>query len=234
MADLRTQYATGTTDAVQVDEGLRQHMLKVYNYMASGVMLTFIIAWAVAQSPALVNAVAGLGIILIIAAFGLVFFLSARIHKMKASTAQVCFWIYAAMFGLILSTYFVVFTGESIARVFFISAATFGAMSLWGYTTKRDLTGLGSFLFMGLIGLIIAVVVNMFLESSALHFAISVIGVLIFVGLTAYDTQKVKEMYLVTDSGEVAQKKSILGALTLYMDFIGIFIYLMMLFGNRE
>ena len=234
MADLRTQFATRAMDDAQIDAGLRAYMLKVYNYMGSGVMLTFAIAWGVAQSPALANAVMSLGLILLLAAFGLVFFLSARMHKMKASTAQMCFWIYSALFGLILSTYFLVYTGESIARVFFITAATFGAMSLYGYTTKRDLTGLGAFLFMGMIGLIIAIVVNMFLASSALHFAVSVIGVLIFVGLTAFDTQKIKEMYVVSDSGEVAAKKSILGALKLYMDFIGIFIYLMALFGGRE
>ena len=234
MADLRTPFSTRAMDDAQIDVGLRGYMLKVYNYMASGVMLTFAIAWAVAQSPALASTVMSLGIILFIAAIGLVFFLSARIHKMRASTAQACFWVYSALFGLILSTYFLVFTGESIARVFFITAATFGAMSLYGYTTKRDLTGLGAFLFMGMIGLIIAIVVNLFLASSALHFAISVIGVLIFVGLTAFDTQKIKEMYVVSDSGEVAAKKSILGALKLYMDFIGIFIYLMALFGGRE
>ncbi len=231
MADLRTQFAARSADAVQIDEGLRKHMLKVYNYMASGVMLTFIIAWAVAQNPGLYGAVASLGWIVFLVALGLVFFIGARIHKMSPAAAQACFWIYAALFGLILSTYFVYFTGESIARVFFITAATFGAMSLWGYTTKRDLTGLGSFLFMGLIGIIIAGVVNLFVLSSALHFAVSVIGVLIFVGFTAYDTQKIKTMYLASDSLEVADKKAILGALNLYMDFILIFMYLMSLFG---
>jgi len=221
-------------DDAQIDVGLRAYMLKVYNYMGSGVMLTFAIAWAVAQSPAVASAVVSMGLILILAAFGLVFFMSARIHKISATTAQACFWAYSTLFGVILSTYFLVYTGESIARVFFITAATFGSMSLYGYTTKRDLTSLGSFLAMGMIGLLIAIVVNMFLASSALHFAVSVIGVLIFVGLTAFDTQKIKEMYLVSDSGEVAAKKSIMGALKLYMDFIGIFIYLMALFGGRE
>ncbi|MDA0261376.1 MAG: Bax inhibitor-1/YccA family protein [Proteobacteria bacterium] len=234
MADLRTQFATRAADDAHIDVGLRSYMLKVYNYMGSGVMLTFAVAWAVAQSPALAQAAMSMSMVLLIATVGLVFFLSARIDRIKASTAQAIFWVYSAMFGLILSTFFLVYTGESIARVFFITAATFGAMSLYGYTTKRDLTGIGSFLFMGMIGLIIAIMVNWFLESSALHFAVSVIGVLIFVGLTAFDTQKIKEMYLVSDSGEVAAKKSVLGALKLYMDFIGIFIYLMALFGGRE
>ena len=234
MADLRTQFATRAADDAHIDVGLRAYMLKVYNYMGSGVMLTFAVAWAVAQSPALAQAAMSMSMVLLIATVGLVFFLSARIDRIKASTAQAIFWVYSAMFGLILSTFFLVYTGESIARVFFITAATFGAMSLYGYTTKRDLTGIGSFLFMGMIGLIIAIMVNWFLESSALHFAVSVIGVLIFVGLTAFDTQKIKEMYLVSDSGEVAAKKSVLGALKLYMDFIGIFIYLMALFGGRE
>ena len=234
MADLRSRFATRAVDDAQIDVGLRAYMLKVYNYMCSGVMLTFAVAWAVAQSPAVASAVMSMGLILILVAFGLVFFMSARIHKISAGTAQACFWAYSTLFGLILSTYFLIYTGESIARVFFITAATFGSMSLYGYTTKRDLTGLGSFLFMGMIGLLIAIVVNMFLASSALHFAVSVIGVLIFVGLTAFDTQKIKEMYLVSDSGEVAAKKSIMGALKLYMDFIGIFIYLMALFGGRE
>ena len=231
MADLRTQFAARTAEAVQIDEGLRKHMLKVYNYMATGVMLTFVVAWAVAQSPALYAVVASLGWIVLIAAIGLVFFIGARIHRMSPAAAQTCFWIYAALFGLILSTYFVYFTGASIARVFFITAATFGAMSLWGYTTKRDLSGLGSFLFMGLIGIIIAAVVNLFLLSSMLHFVVSVIGVLIFVGFTAYDTQKIKEMYLASDSVAVADKKAILGALKLYLDFVLIFTYLMHLFG---
>ena len=234
MADLRSQFGTRAMDDAQIDVGLRAYMLKVYNYMGSGVMLTFAIAWAVAQSPAVASAVMSMGLILILAAFGLVFFMSARIHKISATTAQACFWAYSTLFGVILSTYFLVYTGESIARVFFITAATFGSMSLYGYTTKRDLTSLGSFLAMGMIGLLIAIVVNMFLASSALHFAVSVIGVLIFVGLTAFDTQKIKEIYLVSDSGEVAAKKSIMGALKLYMDFIGIFIYLMALFGGRE
>ena len=234
MADLRSQFASRSIDESQIDAGLRAYMLKVYNYMGSGVMLTFAVAWGVAQSPAVASAVMSMGIILLLAAFGLVFFLSARIHKMSATAAQACFWAYSVLFGLILSTYFLVYTGESIARVFFITAATFGSMSLYGYTTKRDLTGIGSFLFMGMIGLIIAIVVNMFLASSALHFAISVIGVLIFVGLTAFDTQKIKEMYLVSDSGEIVAKKSVMGALKLYMDFIGIFVYLMALFGGRE
>ena len=160
--------------------------------------------------------------------------LSFGIHKLKASTAQALFWLFAGVMGLSLAHIFLVFTGASIARVFFITAGTFGAMSLYGYTTKRDLTGWGSFLFMGLIGVVIAMVVNMFIASAALHFAISVIGVLVFVGLTAYDTQRIKNEYNEADSSEIAGKKAIMGALRLYLDFINIFLFLLHLFGSRE
>jgi FtsH-binding integral membrane protein len=153
---------------------------------------------------------------------------------MKAATAQITFWIYAALNGVAFSTLGLVYSGNSITRVFFISAASFAALSLWGYTTKRDLTGWGSFLFMGLIGIIIASLVNLFMASSALQFAISVIGVLVFAGLTAYDTQKIKEMYLEADDGETMSKKIIMGALSLYLDFINLFLMLLRLFGNRN
>jgi FtsH-binding integral membrane protein len=163
-----------------------------------------------------------------------VFFLSFRIQSMSAMAAQTTFWVYAAIMGLSLSSIFLVFTGESITRVFFITAASFGALSLFGYTTKKDLSGWGSFLFMGLIGIVIASLVNIFLASSAMQFAISVIGVLVFAGLTAYDTQQIKEMYFEGDSSEVAAKKSVMGALRLYLDFINLFMMLLQLFGNRE
>jgi FtsH-binding integral membrane protein len=226
------------TEAAQadVDVGLRSYMLRVYNYMASGLALTGLVAAFVAGTPAVHEAIFGTPLmwLAILAPIGLVFFLSFRVHAMKASTAQAVFWIYAALNGVAFSTIFLVYTGTSIARVFFITAATFAAMSLYGYTTKRDLTGMGTFLFAGLIGILIAGLVNLFLQSSALQFAISVIGVIVFVGLTAYDTQRIKEVYYEADGEEVAAKKSIMGALTLYLDFINIFLMLMQLFGDRK
>jgi uncharacterized protein len=223
--------------AAEVDVGLRQYMLQVYNYMASGIALTGIVAYLVAATPALTDALFGNPImpwVVMLAPLGMVFFLSARIHAMSFSAAQISFWIFAGLMGLSLSTIFLVFTGESIARVFFITAGTFGAMSLYGYTTKRDLTKMGSFLFMGLIGIILASIVNIFVGSTALQFAISVIGVLVFVGLTAYDTQKIKEMYWEADDSETHGKKAIMGSLSLYLDFINLFVLLMQLFGARR
>ena len=228
-----------------VDVGLREHMLKVYNYMASGLALTGIVAYAAGNSPAVMSLLyatnaAGqlaptmLAWIVMLAPIGLVFFLSARIHAMQASTAQTVFWVYSALMGLSLANIFLVFTGASIARVFFITSATFGAMSLYGYTTKRDLSGFGSFLFMGLIGVVIASVVNIFLQSAAMQFVISIVGVLVFVGLTAYDTQEIKSLYLESDSTETTGKKALMGALKLYLDFINIFIMLLQLFGQRR
>ena len=244
--DSRPGFMTGAeAELAHVDVGLRQHMLKVYNYMASGLTLTGIFAYAAGNSPAIMNLLytpgpAGalsptlLAWIVMLAPVGMVFFLAARIHAMKAATAQTMFWVYSALMGLSLANIFLVFTGASIARVFFITAATFGGMSLYGYTTKRDLSGFGSFLTMGLIGIIIAMVVNLFLQSAALHFVVSVIGVLVFVGLTAYDTQAIKSIYQVSDSGEILGKKAILGALRLYLDFINMFIMLLHLFGERR
>jgi FtsH-binding integral membrane protein len=172
--------------------------------------------------------------VLIFAPLALVFFLSFRISSLSVGAAQATFWIYAALVGISLATIFVVYTATSITQVFFISAATFGAMSLYGYTTKRDLSGFGSFLFMGLIGIIVASIVNIFLASSALAFAVSIIGVLVFVGLTAYDTQKIKEMYYAGDDGTVAGRKAIMGALSLYLDFINLFLMLLRLFGQNR
>ncbi len=234
---LRTRRMTDAEAyAAGIDVGLREYMLKIYNYMASGLALTGIVAYASAQSTTLMQAIYGTPLqwVVMLAPIGLVILLSARIHNMKASTAQTVFWIYSGLMGLSLSYIFLVYTGASIARVFFITAGTFAAMSLYGYTTRRDLSGFGSFLFMGLIGIIIASVVNIFLQSSALHFVISVIGVLVFVGLTAYDTQRIKAIYNELDGSEVAGKKAIMGALTLYLDFINLFIMLLSLFGNRE
>lgn len=219
-----------------IDQGLREYMLRVYNYMASGLALTGIIAYlgyrtdfyaGIADSPLIW--------VVMLAPLGVVFYLSARIHSMSFASAQTWFWVYAALVGLSLSGIFYVYSGVSITRVFFITAGMFGAVSLYGYTTKRDLTGFGSFLFMGLIGIIIASVVNIFLASSALHFAISVIGVLVFTGLTAYDTQRIKEIYIEDDGHEVAGKKSIMGALALYLDFLNLFLMMLRLMGgNRE
>ena len=236
-------------DQAEFDAGLRAHMLRVYNYMASGLALTGIFAVIVAQMSAVTNdagQIVGLTEmgqtlfgsplkwVVMLAPLGLVFFLSARLHALKQSTAQGVFWFYAALMGVSLATILLAFTGASVARVFFITAGTFAGMSLWGYTTKKDLTGMGSFLFMGLIGIIIASIVNIFIGSSALQFGISVIGVLVFVGLTAYDTQSIKNEYAEHLDDETQGKLAISGALRLYLDFINLFIMLLHLFGDRR
>ena len=241
-----------TTGSEAVNEGLRTYMLSVYNFMGSGVLLTGLVALLifklsggmdmqvtqgfVANTTPLGNLIFNTGFkwVVALAPLGIVMYMSFGINNMSASRAQTVFWIFAGLMGASLSSIFVVYTGTSIARVFFITAATFGAMSLYGYTTKKDLTGLGSFLIMGLFGIIIASIVNIFLKSSAMHFVISILGVLIFVGLTAYDTQKIKNMYLASDGNEVMSKKAIMGALTLYLDFINLFIMLLRLFGQRR
>jgi FtsH-binding integral membrane protein len=221
---------------VDIDVGLRDYMLRIYNYMASGLALTGIVAYVFAQylhaNPALARS--PVMFVFMLAPLGLVMWLSYGINRMQASTAQALFWIYAGVMGLSMASVFLVFTGESIARVFFITAGTFAAMSLYGYTTQRDLSQWGSFLFMGLIGIIIAMVVNIFMQSPAIQWAISVIGVVVFVGLTAYDTQSIKEMYVVSDDGEIAGKKAVMGALRLYLDFINLFMMLMQLLGTRR
>jgi FtsH-binding integral membrane protein len=220
----------------RVDEGLRSYMLTVYNYMGLGLAITGLVAFLVASSPALYQPIFGTPLkwVVMLAPLGFVFFLSAKIRTMSVGAAQLTFWLFAAVMGLSLASIFLVFTGDSIARVFFITAGTFGAMSLYGYTTKRDLTAWGSFLFMGLIGIIIASLVNLFIASSALHFAISVIGVLVFVGLTAYDTQRIKELYYELDASDVVARKAIMGALSLYLDFINLFVMLLQLFGTAR
>jgi FtsH-binding integral membrane protein len=223
---------------VGIDVGLREYMLRVYNYMASGLALTGIVAFAAAWGGdnSFYASIARTPLIwlVILAPLGLVMLMSFGIQRMQASTAQLVFWLYAGLMGLSLAMVFLVFTGTSVARVFFITAGTFGGMSLYGYTTQRDLSQFGSFLFMGLIGIIIAGVVNIFIGSTALQFAISVIGVLVFVGLTAYDTQQIKEMYYEGDDYETGSKKAIMGALRLYLDFINLFMLLMQLFGTRR
>lgn len=250
MANYDNQARYGSVSRPEVgaiDEGLRAHMLRVYNYMVVGLVLTGLFAYGTYSLAFEVvgNRVVPTGLgqalfgsplmwVVIFAPLALVFFLSFRIEKMSVGAAQATFWVYAALLGISLSTIFVAYAATSITQVFFITAATFGAMSLWGYTTQRDLTSMGSFLFMGLIGIILASIVNIFLGSSALSFAISVIGVLVFTGLTAYDTQKIKEMYYVGDDGTVAGRKAIMGALSLYLDFINLFLMLLRLFGSSR
>ena len=244
----RAKEAAQQSTAV-TDEGLRAYMLKVYNYMATGILMTGIIALITFKMSVVTdnsgsivgltqmgNAIymSGLKWLVMLAPLGIVFYMSFGINKMSAAKAQTTFWIFAALMGLSLSSILLVYTGMSITRVFFICSATFGAMSIYGYTTKRDLTKLGSFLLMGLIGIIIASIVNIFMKSSMMYFVISILGVLIFVGLTAYDTQKIKNMYAASDTGELMGKKAVMGALTLYLDFINLFIMLLRLFGQRR
>jgi len=223
-------------EAAQIDVGLRQYMLRVYNTMAGGLALTGLVAFLVASSPAAVQLLFGTPLkwVVMLAPIALVFFFSFKIESLKASTAQTIFWVYAGLMGASLATVFLVFTGASVARTFFVTAAAFAGLSLYGYTTKRDLSAFGTFLVMGLIGLIIASIVNIFLASSMLQFVISAAGVLIFAGLTAWDTQKIKEMYWEADGHEVASKKAIMGALTLYLDFINLFMFLLQFLGVRR
>jgi uncharacterized protein len=252
--DRQTLNARAST-AAAIDEGLRSYMLRVYNYMGIGLIVTGVAAYfaaaaAVTTDPA--NAVGTLqngtmvtqwGYLLfasplqwvvMLAPLAFVLVLSFGINKLSVGAAQVVFWAFAAIMGLSISSIFLVYTDASIAKVFFITAATFGAMSLYGYTTKRDLTGLGAFLFMGLIGLIIASLVNMFIASSAVSFALSVISVLVFTGLTAYDTQQIKDMYYSGDDGQMVGRKAIMGALRLYLDFINLFLSILRLMGDRR
>ena len=260
MSDLDRNYASpfgraaGRVDAATVDAGLRAYMLRIYNYMSIGLAITGLAALgvymaAVTTDPSGAAAkfgnafltpfgyamfVSPLKWLFILAPLAMVFVISAGINRLAPSTAQILFWVFSALMGISLSSIFLVYTHTSIVRVFFITAATFGALSLYGYTTKRDMSGMGSFLFMGLIGIIVASLVNIFFASSGLAWVISVLGVLIFTGLTAYDTQKIKEMYLESDDGTVSGRKAIMGALTLYLDFINLFLMLLRLFGNRN
>ena len=234
-------YMTRTeAEVAQYDVGLRQYMLSVYNYMASALALTGLIAYATAtyamSNPAVANLlfVSPLKWVIMLAPIGLVFFLAARVHAMSSGTAQATFWIYASLMGLSLASIFLVFTGQSIARVFFITAGTFAGVSLYGYTTKRDLSGFGTFLFMGLIGIVLASLVNIFLGSSGLNFIVSILGVLIFSGLIAYDTQKIKEQYNDAYGSDMADKVAIFGALSLYLDFVNLFQFLMSFFGQQR
>ncbi len=235
--------------AAAVDAGLRAYMIRVYNYMAAAVALTGVVAYAtfnaavVQDASGKITSLTSFGqtifstpvmIGLLLATLGLVFFISFRIDRLQYSTAMTLFMVYAALLGVTLSSIFLTYTGASITRVFFISAASFGALSLWGYTTQRDLSGMGSFLIMGLFGIIIASLVNIFLKSSGLDWAISVIGVGVFAGLTAYDTQRIKEMYDSMDDDGTIGRKAIMGALSLYLDFINLFLMLLRLVGDRR
>jgi hypothetical protein len=258
MAELRnlnTRAGQARTYDASIDAGLRAYMIRVYNLMALGLVITGLAALgtmmlATTTDPSAAVATLGNGKMLsnvgvalygsplrwvvMLAPLGMVFYLSARIQNMTVSGAQTAFWIFAGLMGLSLSSIFLVYTPASIFQTFFISATAFGALSLYGYTTKRDLSAMGSFLFMGLIGLIVASLVNLFLQSSALQFAVSVIGVLIFAGLTAFDTQQIKSMYYEGDGEAVAGRKAIMGALRLYLDFINLFMFLLQFLGNRN
>jgi FtsH-binding integral membrane protein len=221
--------------AAEIDVGLRAYMQKVFGLMAAGTAVTGLVAYFGAVSGIYAQlAATPLIWVVVFAPLVFAFIFGMRIHAMRASTAQMLFWAFAALMGLSLSYVFLAYTGTSIARTFFIAAATFAGTALYGYTTKRDLSGMGSFLMMGVIGLIIASIVNIFLVSSALHWTISVLGVLIFTGLTAYDAQNIKEMYYAGDTEEVGTKKAVMGALRLYLDFINLFIFMLQFLGERR
>lgn len=245
MAEFDTMRAAAGTRSAAIDQGLRAHMNKVYGTMSVGMILTFLVAWAVGTSPALLAVFRDpvtlspniLGWIVMFAPLIMVFAFSAMINRLSAAGAQTFFYAFAAVMGLSMAWIFVAFTGFSIAQVFLVTSIAFAGLSLYGYVTKKDLSGMGTFLIMGVIGLIVASVINIFIASSALHFAITIIGVLIFAGLTAYDTQKIKNTYLQhahSGDSEWLGKAAIMGALNLYLDFINMFMFLLQLLGNRE
>ena len=225
--------------AQSIDEGLKRHMNRVYGLMSVAMIITGVVAYLVGNNLALLNLIYGTPLkwVVMLAPLGVVFFFSARINRMSAAAAQTVFWVFSGLMGLSLSYIFIAYTGFSIAQVFLITAIAFASLSLFGYTTKKDLSGWGSFLIMGVVGIIIAAIVNIFLQLPSLAFAISVLGVLIFAGLTAYDTQKIKNTYLQMAGGgnsEWLEKSAIMGALSLYLDFLNMFIFLLHLFGNRN
>lgn len=229
----RTMRSAGS--AAAIDVGLRNYMIRIYSYMAGGLTVTAIAAYVAATSGFYQSLAGTLWIwVVMLAPLAFVLALSFGIERMSTGTAQMLFWVYAAVMGISLGGILLIYTGTSIARVFFITATTFGAMSLYGYTTNRDLSSIGSFLFMGLIGVVIASIVNIFLGSSTFQLVISIVGVIVFVGLTAYDTQRIKEIYLESDTSVAAGKKAIVGALSLYLDFINLFMLLLQLFGQRR
>ncbi len=236
--------SNANAQATQIDIGLRAYMLGVYNHMTTALAITgfFALGLSFLAGPSL-NELTPIGYavygsplkwLIMLAPLGMVFYISARLNRISAGKARNLFYIYAGLMGLSLSSLLLFYTGASVVRVFFITAGAFAALSIYGYTTKKSLSGLGSFLMMGVFGLIIAQIVNIFMASTQLDFIISIVGVLIFAGLTAYDTQKIKNMYLAGDNNEAAGKKSVLGALTLYLDFILMFQFLLMFLGNRE
>ena len=263
MSDLDRNYASpfgraaGRTDAAAVDAGLRAYMLRIYNYMSIGLAITGLAALGVYMAAVTSDPSAGavrigssnltpfgyamfvspLKWVFMLAPLAMVFAISFGINRLKPATAQMLFWAFSALMGISLSSIFLVYTHTSIVRVFFITAATFGALSLYGYTTKRDMSGMGSFLFMGLIGIIIASLVNLFLASSMLQFIVSVVGVLVFAGLTAWDTQRLKNDYIygyASQGGDIAERAAITGALSLYLNFINLFTLLLQLLGQRD
>ncbi len=245
MANYNTARTAAGARSAAIDEGLRAHMNKVYGTMSVGTLLTFLVAWAVGSSPELLSIFRNpatlqpnmLGWVVMFAPLIMVFAFGAVINRLSAAAAQLFFYVFASVMGLSMSWIFVAFTGYSIAQVFLVTSIAFASLSLWGYTTKKDISGWGSFLMMGLIGIIVASIINIFLGSPAIAFAVSIIGVLIFAGLTAYDTQEIKNEYIqhaqMGDS-EWLGKSAIMGALRLYLDFINMFMLLLQLFGNRE
>jgi len=229
----RSRGALGTAE---FDIGLRKHMLRIYNYMASGVLLTGIVAMLVASTPALYQPIFGTPLkwVVMLAPLAFVFLFSFRIEKMSASTAQALFWVFSGLMGLSLASVFLVFTGASIAQTFFVAAVMFLSMSLYGYTTGRDLSKVGSFLIMGLIGVVLASLVNLFLQSSALQMVVSIVGVIVFTGLTAWETQNIKAQYAEHHGFEANSKLAVFGALSLYLNFVNLFQLLLNLMGQRE
>lgn len=221
---------------IPVDEGLRAYMLKIYNYMGLALGVTGAVALAVASSDTMIQLIYGTPLkwVVMLGPLAFVLVLNFGVHRFSTATTQALFWTFAVLMGMSISSIFLVYTGESIARTFFIAAAMFGAMSLYGYTTKRSLISWGSFLIMGMIGIIIAIVVNMFMASDAIAFAISIIGVFIFLGLTAYYTQGLKSEYVQSNGTLVSEKSAIMGALSLYLVFINLFLFMLHLFGSRE
>lgn len=239
MSDYNDYSATSQTSTAEYDEGLRAYMLKVYNYMAGGVALTGIVSFMLGNyflsNAQAAQAFFGSPLYLIAAfsPFAFILALSFGINRMSSGTAQLVFWAFAGIMGVSMSSIFLMYTGQSIARIFFITMIMFASLSAWGYTTKKDLSAMGTFMFMGLIGLIVAMIANIFLQSSAISFGISVLGVLIFAGLTAWDNQRIKEgFYQVAGNAELASKSAIMGALSLYLDFINMFLFLLRLFGG--
>lgn len=232
-----TSFASAASKTTTYDASLRAYMVQVYNFMSIALAISGVVAFLISSSPSLMQAIFGtpLAWVAMLAPLGFVLFFSYKLNSISAAKAKSYLWIYSALMGLSMASIFAVYTGTSVARVFFITASLFGGMSLYGYTTKKDLTGMGSFLMMGLIGLIIASLVNLFLKSSALEFGISLIGVFIFIGLTAYDTQRIKQTYYqFAGNSEMVSKAAVMGALSLYMDFINLFIMLLRFFGERR